>query len=360
MKISQLVSGELQEEVSPFVSQDESQVVLVVDDTPENIDVLREVLQPDYRVKAALNGLRALKIARSSPRPSLILLDIMMPGMDGYEVCRQLKADARTSDIPVIFVSAMTSDQNESLGLSLGAVDYIAKPVRPEIVRARVNTHLALHDQTRCLEQLVAQRTRELRESRLQVINCLGRAAEFKDNETGLHVTRMSLYVRLLAQALNEPPAWVELLHLAAPMHDIGKIGIPDGILLKPGKLAPEEWELMKRHTEFGGNIIGEHDSELMRLAKEVALNHHEKWDGTGYPKGLEGEDIPLSARVVAIADVFDALTSERSYKKAWPVEDTVSWMDEQCGAHFDPKLIEVFHQVLPEILKVREQYAED
>ena len=363
MKACQHVNPNIQDasiDEGSVASPAASQVILVVDDTPENIDVLREVLHPEYRIKAALNGPRALKIAQASPRPSLILLDIMMPEMDGYEVCRQLKANPRTSDIPVIFVSAMSSDHNEAHGLALGAVDYITKPVRPEIVRARVGTHLALRDQTRCLEELVAQRTKELRESRLQVINCLGRAAEFKDNETGMHVQRMSFYVRLIAQHLDEPPAWVELLYLAAPMHDIGKIGIPDQVLLKPGKLDSEEWALMQRHTEFGGNIIGDHDSELMCLAKEVALNHHEKWDGSGYPCGIKGEEIPLSARIVAIADVFDALTSERAYKKAWAIDDAVRWIDQQSGSHFDPCLVEAFHEVLPEILKIRERYAED
>ncbi len=344
----------------------DSQVVLVVDDTPENIDVLREILQPDYRVKAALNGARALKIAQTAPHPDLILLDIMMPEIDGYEVCRQLKAHPNTADIPVIFISAMSREEDEASGLALGAVDYITKPVCPEIVRARVRTHLALYDQSRYLEQLVSKRTAELErktielaESREQVIHCLGRAAEFKDNETGMHVIRMSHYARLIAAAIGEDQAWVRLLHQAAPMHDIGKIGIPDSILLKPGKLDSDEWDVMKKHPEYGGDIIGKHSSELMRMAREIALTHHEKWDGSGYPNGLKGEEIPLGARIVAIADVFDALTSERPYKRAWSIEEATSWIEQQSGSHFDPGLVEAFRQVLPEILQIKQQYAE-
>jgi len=337
----------------------DKQTILVVDDTPENIDVLSGVLRPAYKVKAALNGEKALSIARGDPRPDMILLDIMMPGMDGYEVCRRLKADPLTAKVPVIFITAKSEVEDERRGFELGAVDYITKPISPPIVQARVRTHLALYDQNRELERKVAERTAELNETRLEVIRRLGRAAEFKDNETGLHVIRMSHYSRLIAEALNVGDAWTELLFNAAPMHDIGKIGIPDHILLKPGKLDDGEWVIMRKHPEFGAAIIGEHASDLMKLSKEVALTHHEKWDGSGYPKGLAGERIPISGRIVAIADVFDALTSERPYKKAWSVEDALKVIDEGAGKHFDPDLVPLFHDVLPEALRIKEQYAE-
>ncbi len=335
-------------------------VILVVDDIPENIDVLSGILRTKYRVKAALNGRRALAIARSDPQPDLILLDIMMPGMDGYEICRRLKADPRTSAIPVIFVTAKSEVEDERLGLELGAVDYIVKPISPAIVIARVQTHLALYDQNRELERKVRERTEELASTRLQIIRRLGRAAEFKDNETGLHVIRMSHYSRLIAKAMGASEAWLELLFNAAPMHDIGKIGIPDYILLKPGKLDDKEWKIMSRHPLYGAEIIGEHRSELMMLSREIALSHHEKWDGTGYPQGHKGEVINIAARIVAIADVFDALTTARPYKAAWKVEDAVGYIDDQRGQHFDPKLVTLFHKVLPSILSIRERYAED
>ena len=340
--------------------QTEKQTILVVDDTPENIDVLSGVLRPDYKVKAALNGEKALKIAGGSPKPDMILLDIMMPGMDGYEVCRRLKADPATKKIPIIFITAKSEVEDEKKGLELGAVDYITKPISPPIVQARVRTQLALYDQNRELERKVAERTAELHKTRLEVIRRLGRAAEFKDNETGLHVIRMSHYSRLIAEALNVSEEWTELVFNAAPMHDIGKIGIPDHVLLKPGKLDDEEWVLMRKHPEFGAAIIGDQPSELMKFSREIALSHHEKYDGSGYPGRLVGEDIPLSGRIIAIADVFDALTTERPYKKAWTVEDAVKLIDDNAGSHFDPQLVPIFHEVMPEILDIKEQYAEN
>ncbi|MEG3637828.1 HD domain-containing phosphohydrolase [Magnetococcus sp. PR-3] len=206
---------------------------------------------------------------------------------------------------------------------------------------------------------MVKNRTKELLDTRLEIIRRLGRAAEFKDNETGMHVIRMSHYTRLMADSLNISDAWTDLVFNAAPMHDIGKIGIPDKVLLKPGKLDDEEWAIMRRHPEYGAAIIGEHDSELMNMSKEISLSHHEKWDGTGYPKGIKGEDISLAGRIVAIADVFDALTSERPYKKAWSVEKAVQIIDEGAGSHFDPSLTPVFHEVLPEVLEIKERYAD-
>jgi len=334
------------------------QTILVVDDAPENIDVLSGVLSTSYKIKAAINGEKALKIAFASS-PDLILLDIMMPGMDGYEVCRRLKDDPRTKNIPVIFVTAKSDVKDETHGFELGAVDYITKPVSPPIVLARVHAQLALYDQNRELEEKVKQRTAELNETRAEIIQRLGRAAEFKDNETGMHVIRMSHYSRIIAKAIGFDDTEADLLLDAAPMHDLGKIGIPDNVLLKPGKLDADEWDLMKKHPEFGAEILGEHESKLLHMARIVALTHHEKWNGQGYPSGLAGEDIPLVGRIVAIADVFDALTTERPYKDAWPVEKAVNLIKEEAGQHFDPALASAFLDNLPEILNVKEKYAE-
>lgn len=339
--------------------QKEKQTILVVDDISDNIDVLSSVLRSQYKVKAALNGERALKIATGESQPDMILLDIMMPGMDGYEVCTRLKANPATAKIPVMFVTAKNQEADEKKGLEIGAVDYITKPISPALVLARVHTHLALYDQSRLLEQKVRERTAELQQTRQEIIRRLGRAAEFKDNETGLHVIRMSHYTRLMAEALERGDEWSDLVFNAAPMHDIGKIGIPDKVLLKPGKLDDDEWKLMHRHPEFGASIIGEHDSELLKMSREIALAHHEKWDGSGYPYRLKGEGIVLAARIVAIADVFDALTTERPYKKAWEVVAAVKLIDDNAGSHFDPELVPVFHKVLPQILEIKQQYAE-
>ena len=336
------------------------QTILIVDDTPENIDVLTGVLDPFYRTKVATNGERALRIAFGDSKPDLILLDIMMPGISGYDVCRRLKRNSDTHGIPVIFVTAMNEMEDEKLGLELGAVDYITKPVSPAIVLARVRTHLALYDQARELDRLVRLRTVELETTRRQIIHRLGRAAEFKDNETGNHVIRMSHFSRLIGEAHGLGPANVELLFHAAPMHDVGKIGIPDNILLKPGKLDAVEWEVMRQHPRMGAEILGQHKNALLQAAHDVALTHHEKWDGSGYPQGLRGEEIPLFGRIVAIADVFDALTSTRPYKQAWSIEAAVAHIKQGAGQHFDPELIAPFEAVLPEILSIRDRYAEE
>ena len=337
----------------------EQQTILVVDDTPENIDILSGALRHEFKVKAATGGERALKIASTSPQPDLVLLDIMMPEMDGYEVIEHLKADPATSHIPVIFVTAKTEEVDEELGFTLGAVDYITKPISPPIVLARVKTQLALYNQNRELERKVQERTEEIAHTQLEIIRRLGRAAEFKDNETGLHVIRMSYYSRLIAEGHTGNEDWVETLYQAAPMHDIGKIGIPDRVLLKPDKLEADEWEIMQRHSAYGGEIIGEHDSDLMKMAKLIAVCHHEKWDGSGYPNGFKGPSIPVAARIVAVADVFDALTTARPYKSAWSVEDATSLIQEGAGAHFDPTMVGIFMERLDEILAIRDQYAD-
>ena len=322
--------------------QHKNKTLLIVDDTPANIDVLRGIFQDSYHIKVALQGQKALEIAQRKS-PDLILLDIMMPNMDGYQVCEALKADPATRDIPVIFISAKDGDEDESKGFDLGAVDYIAKPIKPVLVKKRVETHIALSDQRQHLKNLVEEKTEDIKETQLAIIHRLGRAAEFKDNETGLHVIRMAKYARLLANAYGMNSDQVELLYQAAPMHDIGKIGIPDEVLLKPGSLDGPEWEIMKRHSEFGAQIIGDHASPLLRVAKQVALYHHEKWDGSGYPHGLSGEKIPLVARIAAIADVFDALTCERSYKNAWSMEAAFKYIGDNAGQHFDPALAALF-----------------
>ncbi|ACO81152.1 response regulator with metal dependent phosphohydrolase activity (two-component) [Azotobacter vinelandii CA] len=333
--------------------------ILVVDDVPENIDIFVEILAPHHRTKVALNGERALRIARSDNPPDLILLDVMMPGLSGYQVCERLKADPDTRAIPVIFVTAMSETADEQRGLELGAVDYITKPISPPIALARVRTHLALHRQRQELARQVEQRTAELLRTRQQIVRRLSRAAEFRDNETGNHIVRMSHIARLIAQAAGMGAEFVETLFNAAPMHDIGKIGIPDSILFKSGRLEPEEWAIMRRHTEIGAKIIGRHDDDLLKAAHSIALHHHEKWDGSGYPQGLGGEEIPLMARIAAVADVFDALTSARPYKKAWPLEEAVGYIEAQAGTHFDPALIGPFRRSLGEIARIVERYAD-
>ena len=333
--------------------------ILLVDDTSANIEVLDSVLSPEYCVKIALSGERALELAESPPRPDMILLDITMQGMDGYEVIRRLQSNPATVNIPVIFVTGKSSVSDEAKGLSLGAVDYITKPISPPIVRARIKTHLALYNQNRELESKVNERTQQLQESKLEVISCLGRAAEFKDNETGMHVIRMSYYSRIIAESLNINNEWVSMLYNAAPMHDIGKIGIPDCILLKPGKLDTEEMEVMKKHVNYGVEILGGHESEVLQMAKVIAETHHEKFDGSGYPNGLAGENIPLAGRIVAISDVFDALTSTRPYKKAWDIDKAVALIEDGAGKHFDPHLVKSFIQCLPKILDIKKSYGE-
>jgi putative two-component system response regulator len=324
----------------------ENPVLLLVDDEPTNLRVLRTVLQDQYRLLFAKSGEEALQLI-TQEQPDLILLDVMMPGLTGFDVCTRLKADATTKAIPVIFVTALKDEIDEARGFAVGAVDYITKPISPAVVKARVKTHLSL------------VQAEELKQTRLQVIQRLGRAAEYKDNETGLHILRMSHYAQVLALAAGFSAQHAENLLHAAPMHDIGKIGIADHILLKPGKLTAEEYQEMQKHPLIGAEIIGDCESVLLKMAKTVALYHHEKWDGSGYPHGLAGETIPVEARIVALCDVFDALTSTRPYKKAWTVPDTLDYIRQQKGLHFEPRLVDLLEQQLPQILEIKERWAE-
>lgn len=332
--------------------------VLVVDDTAENIDVLKGVLKDEYSVKAAISGKMALKVAEKT-QPDIILLDIMMPEMDGYEVCIKLRENPLTRHIPVIFVTARDQEIDEVKGFDAGAVDYINKPISAVITRARVKTHLALSDQKKALQFQVREKTKEIYDTRLEIIKKLGRAAEFKDNDTGLHIERMSKYCYHIAKAMGLEESQADLLLHASPMHDIGKIGIPDNVLKKPGKLNPDEWALIEKHPTIGAEIIGESTGELLQAARIIAIQHHEKWNGKGYPKGLHGEEIHLFARITAVADVFDALTSQRPYKEGWPVEKAVEYIQKERQQHFDGQVVDAFLAVLPVIMDIRKKIGE-
>jgi len=307
--------------------------ILVVDDEPANLNLLRQILKQDYDLAFAKSGSDALRILHEN-KPDLVLLDIMMPGIDGYQVCETIKQDPRLSDIPVIFCTAMDDELDEQRGFEIGAVDYLTKPVRSSIVQARIRTHLALSDQKRSFHRRFLSAEADLIQSRLEALRMLGRAAEFKDNETGYHVIRMSLYSELLARASGWTDEEAGVLRNAAPMHDIGKIGIPDSILLKPGRLDEAEWAVMRQHSEMGARIIGESGgiSQLYTMAERIALTHHERWDGTGYPAGLAGEAIPLSGRAI---------------------EDAIDHIQQQAGKHFDPELASRFTELLPEIRQI-------
>ena len=332
--------------------------VLIVDDTPQNINLIYEVLKVTYSVKAATSGQEAINICQSMPI-DIILLDVMMPDMDGYETCRRIKNNPLIRSIPIIFVTAKCEIEDESLGFACGAVDYITKPIRPAIVKLRVKTQLAVHDQQCALWDMVKERTEELNTVYLEVIRRLGTAGEYRDNETGLHVVRVCHYASIISKALGFSESEAEIIYNASALHDIGKIGIADGILLKPGKLDEYEFKIIRLHCDIGCKIIGTHQNDLLKAAETIALTHHERWDGTGYPQGLKGVDIPLIGRIVAVADVFDALTSERPYKKAWPAAEAVEEIVRCREQHFDPQVVDVMLSVLPEMVTIQQQFLD-
>jgi putative two-component system response regulator len=366
--------------MSAAYPQDVKQVVLIVDDTPDNITLLSALLKDIYRIKIATNGIKALHIAATTPAPDLILLDVMMPEMDGYETCRRLKENPMTAEIPVIFLTAKSQVSDEEMGLKLGAVDYISKPISPPIVLARVATQLhlvrarnLLQDQNKHLESLVQDRTLKLAKMQDAIIMAMASLAETRDNETGNHIRRTQNYVAALARQLKHLPRFsseltdenIELLYKSAPLHDIGKVGIPDNILLKPGKLNSEEFEIMKLHTNYGRETIlsverylGE-SNEFLRFAREITYSHQEKWDGSGYPDNLVGDAIPISARLMAVADVYDALISRRVYKPAFSHEEALDIMRKGRGTHFDPDMLDVFLKISEEFREIALRFRE-
>jgi putative two-component system response regulator len=355
--------------------------VLVVDDTPDNLTLMSGLLKDKYKVKIANNGERALKVAMTGTPPDIILLDIMMPVMDGYEACRHLKANPETREIPVVFLTAKAEVEDEMKGFELGAVDYITKPISPPIVLARVHTHLQLKrvrdylkDKNEFLEAEVQQRTQEVVAVQEVTILAMASLAETRDNDTGNHIRRTQFYIRVLAEKIRHHERFrhlldddkiIDLLFKSAPLHDIGKVGIPDNILLKPGRFAPEEFEIMKTHTTLGRDAILAAERRLglelpfLHYAKEIAYSHQEKWDGTGYPEGLSGDDIPISGRLMAVADVYDALICRRVYKEGMPHEKAVAIICEGSGTHFDPDMVDAFKEIADEFREIAKHYED-
>jgi putative two-component system response regulator len=347
-----------EQETSPMKTINDC-MILLVDDTKSNVDVLVNALKDTYKLGVSLNGEDAVRFSRQK-MPDLILLDIIMPGTDGFEVCRQLKDDQLTKDIPVIFITAMDDLNHKTKGFDFGAVDYITKPFDITEVKARVRTHLtlklaqeALKNQNTILEEMVRERTKELRKAQIEVINRLGKAAEYRDQDTGTHINRMSKYCRLMGKALGLSREEYDRLDLASTMHDVGKIGISDNILLKPGKLDGKEWESMQTHTQIGEKLLSGGTSHLLDVARIIAMTHHEKWDGTGYHQKLKGKEIPLAGRITCICDVFDALISRRPYKDPWPVEQALEEIKKGSGIFFDPDLVKVFMSLESEIREI-------
>lgn len=333
--------------------------ILAVDDSFANRKLIEACLEDEYRVSLAASGEEALRVAWGGPAPDLILLDVTMPGIDGYETCRLLKEDPRTRSVPVVFLTSMDKEKDEEKGFALGAVDYIRKPFSVPILKARVQNHLNLQRYREYLETIVDERTRELKETQREVVFRLSRAAEYRDNDTGSHIKRIGYYSMTIAEAFGFPRTEADLLYYASPMHDIGKIGIPDHILLKPGKLTPEEWAIMKEHPVIGAGLLEGHPSDLLKSAARIALTHHEKWDGSGYPQGLAGDDIPIEGRIVAVCDVFDALLSSRPYKRPWSYEETLDEINRLSGTHFDPGVVKAFNSAYPEFIRIKERFGD-
>ncbi len=354
--------------------------ILVVDDTPDNLTLMSELLKGAYNVKVANSGEKALKYLMGGGKPDLILLDIMMPGLSGYDVIKELKSNEATCDIPVIFLTAMSATGDEEKGLDMGAADYITKPICPAIVLARVKTQLEnkeaadfLRDKNDYLEMEVAKRTREINAIRDVTILVMTSLAETRDLDTGNHIMRTQRYVKVLAEKLKNHPRFsaflsdqmVDTLFKSAPLHDIGKVGIADSILLKPGRLTLREFEIMKTHTTLGRDAIIHAEKQLgmqvefLKIAKEIAYYHQEKWDGSGYPTGISGDDIPISARLMALADVYDALISRRVYKEGMPHEKAVSIIVEGRGVHFDPDIVDAFLESQDEFCAIATSFVD-
>mgnify|MGYP003334434508 CR=1 FL=1 len=354
--------------------------ILVVDDTPENLSLMSALLKKNYRVRVANSGEKALSAVRQSSQPDLILLDIMMPGMSGYEVCESLKQDPATRKIPIIFLTALNAPDEQKKGLELGAADYITKPINPPILMARVKTQLEnkavadfLRDQAEFLTAEVDRQTKHIAAVQEVTIQALASLAETRDNDTGNHIRRTQFYVLALAQQLKNHPRFsrllnsenIDLIYRSAPLHDIGKVGIPDRILLKPGSLTAQEFEIMKTHTSLGKNAIEKAESTLsaeisfLKFAKEIAYCHQEKWDGSGYPQGLKGDEIPIAARLMAVADVYDALISDRVYKKRVPHEKAVAIIQQGSGIHFDPTVVEAFMVITDKFREISHRYSD-
>lgn len=340
--------------------------ILLVDDEPANLKLFALMLRSDgYRDVVTVQDPREVLASYRAARPDLILLDINMPHMDGYEVMAALKAIADPLPPPIVVLTAQSGEEFLLRALNAGATDFLNKPVNKRELLARVKNILLAHLAMRfmqghneMLEVVVEQRTRELRESRLDLMRRLGRASEYRDSETGQHILRMSHAAVLLARHAGWPPEACELLLHAAPLHDLGKIAIPDGILLKPGPLTDEEREVMKQHAKIGAELLAGPGDPLLDMAREIALNHHEKWDGSGYPQGLSGLQIPEAARIVAIADVFDALTSTRPYKRPWTADEALAYMGQQAGRHFDPELVARFVEIVADVVDIRARIA--
>ncbi|MDV7340546.1 response regulator [Terasakiella sp. A23] len=342
--------------------------ILVVDDNPSNVLLLEALLQQeDYENVASTTDPTQVKGLHQENEYDLILLDIQMPRLNGFEVMEQLKEIHDEADyLPVLVLTAQTDMETRLRSLDLGARDFVTKPFQHAEVLQRIHNSLEIRhlykqqkDYSHTLEEKVNEATAELRKSQLDIIRCLGRAGEYRDNETGEHVIRMSKSCQVLARAAGISERQAELILYASPMHDVGKIGIPDHILLKPGKLTPDEWEIMQTHAQLGAEILADNESEMVQLARTIAISHHEKWDGSGYPKGLKGEDIPIEGRIAAICDVFDALTSWRPYKKAWTIDEAINFLKENAGSHFDPNLVPLFIECLPKILDIRAEHQD-
>jgi putative two-component system response regulator len=345
--------------------------ILVVDDTEENIEILVELLSDIYDISVAMDGEDAIESLKKEI-PDLILLDIMMPGIDGYEVCEILKNNENTKYIPIIFLTALTDAREEEKGLNLGAVDYITKPFNPSLVKARVKNQLELKLLRDHLEDVVKQRTAQLELTQEITIESMGTLAEYRDPETGGHIKRTKNYIKVLAEKLKTHPKFslfltddtIKRLFQSAPLHDIGKVGIPDHILLKPGKLTDEEFEKMKRHTIFGRDALNRSEEKLgknsfLHLAIVMAESHQEKWDGSGYPNGWSGEQIPIPGRLMAVADVYDALISKRVYKQAFTHSKAVRIIQEGTGTHFDPDVVDAFMELTEDFRNIALKYAD-